>query len=68
LIGKVNTTSIGFIIALTNPKTIATTMEVPKLSMATPGITLAVTNTAIPLISKLIKNCIFLTSFTNNNY
>lgn len=52
--GKVNSTKIGFTNKLSNPKTTATTTDVPKPATVTPGKKLAIRSTKIEVIKILI--------------
>lgn len=57
--GKVKITKMGFTIKFNNAKTIATTIEVEKLSTATPGRNLAIIKTNIAVIKIRTKTFIF---------
>ena len=56
--GNVRITRIGFIKILSNPKTIATIIEVEKSATETPGIKCAIINTKIEVMSILITRFI----------
>lgn len=51
--GKVNKTNIGFTNKFSNPNTIATTIEVAKLSTETPSIKFAINVTKIAVTNNL---------------
>lgn len=64
--GNVSSTSIGFTNKFNNPKTMATTIEVIKLSTVTPGIKFAISITKIAVTKILINRLIdflFFVSF-----
>lgn len=58
--GKVKIIKIGFTIKFNNAKTIATTIEVEKLSTVTPGKNLAITKTNTAVIIIRTKTFILL--------
>ncbi len=64
VMGRVRIKRIGFMTALTIPKTRATMRAVTKLSTCTPGSKYAAIKTAIPLINQLRKRliCVYDTS------
>ena len=62
VIGKVNKTKIGLIKTFSNPKTIATIIDVEKLATCTPFIKWEISNTKMEVVKILIINfidCIF---------